>query len=167
MKRRKHPYEGTEIAPERTQVEITRLLKDFGCEGIRWTDMVGETPLLEFIYEIEIEGVRKKVGVRTQAPRIERKDKQRRIRARPAESMRLLYWWIKSELEAVTYGLKTFEEVFLSEIIVSLPDGTSTTFGETVKDIITKGEAPAFEKLGEKKVMMLPEQKEEGEIIDV
>lgn len=166
MEKKKHPYEGTQIAPEKSQIEITKLLKEFGCTGIRWTDMVGELPLLEFIYKIEVEGVRKEVGVRTKAPQIERKDKQRRIRERPAESMRLLYWHIKSELEAVTYGLKTFEQVFLSEIIMSLPDGSTATFGEAVKDIITKGESPTFEKLGEKRVM-LPERKEEEAVIDV
>jgi hypothetical protein len=123
MQKKKHPYEGTQIAPEKSQVEITKLLKEFGCTGIRWTDMVGELPLLEFIYKIEI-------------------------------GMRLLYWHIKSELEAVAYGLKTFEQVFLSEIIMSLPDGSTATFGEAVKDIITKGESPTFEKLGERRVML-------------
>ena len=51
-----------------------------------------------------------------------------------AQSMRLLYYWIKAKLEAVSFGLNSVEKEFLSDIITTMPDGTRLT----VWDMISK-----------------------------
>jgi len=43
--------------------------------------------------------------------------------------MRLLYWWLKSQVEAIQYGLMSVEEAFLAQAVASLE-------GQTVAEIL-------------------------------
>ena len=49
------------------------------------------------------------------------------------QSYRALYWWLKSQFEAIDFGLFMFEDVFLSHFEWMLEDGTVATMGELVK----------------------------------
>ena len=51
-----------------------------------------------------------------------------------AQSMRLLFYWIKAKLEEVSFGLNSVEKEFLSDIVTTLPDGSKMT----VWDMISK-----------------------------
>ena len=48
---------------------------------------------------------------------------------RPTEPMRLLYWGLKSQVEAIQYGLMSVEEAFLAQAVASLE-------GQTVAEIL-------------------------------
>jgi hypothetical protein len=49
-----------------------------------------------------------------------------------AQSMRLLFHWIKAKLEAVSFGLNSVEKEFLSDIITTLPDGSRMTIWDMI-----------------------------------
>jgi hypothetical protein len=51
-----------------------------------------------------------------------------------AATMRLLYWWLKAQLEAVRFGLISMQEAFLADIAGHLPDGREVTVLELVGD---------------------------------
>lgn len=45
-------------------------------------------------------------------------------------AMRYLYWNIKSQLEAITSGMETEENIWLMDTIIRLPNGSYTTIGK-------------------------------------
>jgi hypothetical protein len=150
------PYSGTKIDVDDTKADISRMLKEFGAKAIRWTETNNALPLLEFLVDSEINGVQKEIGIRIQAPNIIIK---KRVGGRygnivntsaPEQSMRLLFWYIKSRLEAVKFGLESIEKTFLSKVIMQLSDGSTTTVGEAVSkqlslDVQSNKLLPEFE----------------------
>ena len=134
------PYNNTTIGIDQTVMEISQMLKQENAKGIRWTETPAairgvELPLLEFVMASSIGGIEKEVVIRVK-PRLLTKEVgqryNRRSVAAPEQSMRLLYWWLKSKLEAIKYGLETVESVLLSNIIHNLPDGSTSTIGESM-----------------------------------
>jgi len=136
------PYKGTTIDVETTQADISGMLKQFGVKAVRWTSesdvMDGKAlPTLEFVVETVLNGVKKKIGIRVKPVLLQKSVGQgyhKRFTGAPEQSMRLLYWWLKSKLEAVRYGLETVESVLLSQVMVNLPDGGVTTMGERLTE---------------------------------
>ncbi len=59
----------------------------------------------------------------------------------PEATMRLVFWWLKTKLEAVTYGLRSVTEEFLAEIVHHLPSGEEATLGEILIPTIFSGDA--------------------------
>ncbi len=142
----KHPpYEDTTIPAEKTQMEIQQMLYEFGVEGVQWTQMQGKLPELAFVMEVEIQGARKKIAIHILPVMILNK-KGRKYREEyvpnPNQSMRLLYWWLKSKMEATAYGLIPFEQEFLSKIIFRLPEGGTANVGDTITVQLLKEETP-------------------------
>lgn len=143
---RKPPFGNTAIDPEKSRMEIDRLLQDFGAEAVQWTtDWKNSRVNLKFILETEINGVKKKVGVdinpaifasehRSYNPKLGKSEKV--VAPNWAQSMRLLYWWLKSKLEAVAYGMVSAEQEFLSQVMTQLPTGERGTVGQLyIKDL--------------------------------
>ena len=56
-----------------------------------------------------------------------------------AQSMRLLYYWIKAKLEAVSFGLNSVEKEFLSDIVTTLPNGTQQTIWDMIEGQMASG----------------------------
>ncbi len=139
IKQRKLPYAATTIEPERTMVEIGKMLREFGIEDYQWTTLWGEERVeLRF-------GIRSKTGervmVRMEPPSLKTKkrvydEKLARTIAKEIPSwpqaMRLLRHYLKSKLEAVAFGLRTFNEEFLADILVYGPSGEETTIAEVL-----------------------------------
>lgn len=115
--RKKAPYDRTEIDVSKTQMEIQQLLLEYGAEGIQWIVIRDGLPKLAFIVEAEINGIKKKVGVQIDPPLIQRPNRTVNYN----QSMRMMYWYVKSKLEAVSFGVKTFEKEFLDDIVYRLP----------------------------------------------
>lgn len=116
----KIPYEGTEIPATRTQGEIIGLLYGAGAEATRWSSTKDGATELEFIFPVKGQ----KVAFRIRTPMIT----DSRGRPKPDQTARLLWWWLKSQLEAIRYGLVSVEEAFLAHAVASL--------GQTVGDIL-------------------------------
>lgn len=141
---KKPPYEGTGIDPDRTKTDIDKLLRAYGVSAVQWTtDYQNNQVKLAFKVEAEIKGVRKVIGFQVEPPTFASKRKtwvaskgRYDVVFAPnwAQSMRLLFYWLKAKLEAVAYGLTTVEQEFLSQVIIALPNGEATTVGRMVVD---------------------------------
>ena len=141
----KPPYATTEINADKSQQAITGLLRKYGVSQINWhTDYERELIVLEFLIEYEKLGDKSihRIAVRVTPPTFamvrrtyNEKEGKYEKKALPnwAQSMRLLYFWIKVKLEAVSWGLNSVEKEFLSDIITKLPDGTVTTIWELIE----------------------------------
>ena len=140
------PYANTDVNAERTQQAITQLLRKYGVERINWQiDYGKEQIILDFVIEYEKPDDKTihRIAVRVHPPMFA--DKRRtwdskegryikKDMANWVQSMRLLYYWIKAKLEAVSFGLNSVEKEFLSDIMTTMPDGSRTTVWDLISD---------------------------------
>jgi hypothetical protein len=156
------PYTGTVVAPERTLSQIQQLLLDYGCEAVQVTrDSMGRVEI-QFAVEVEVQGVRRKVAVRVEPPLLavtRGRGYNKVTTADPARSYRLLYWYLKSKLEAISYGLVSAEKEFFAQVLVALPGGGSTTIGDMAEESIVKGGSMFLPGISLEKRPQLPEPK--------
>lgn len=136
------PYRNTTISYVQTKNDIDEMLKEAGVIALRWTDTQDsikgtELPILEFIMTTEWNGVEKSFSVQIQTPLLydKKRDTYHRIINTPNRnaSMRLLYWYLKSRLEGIKFGLDDVFNAFMSRITNELPDGRTITLGEQIK----------------------------------
>lgn len=146
---KKPPYDRTEVTVIKSQNDIQQLLLEYGAEGIQWIVFRDDLPRLAFIIEANINGTRKKVGVQIDAPIIRPKNSPQGINYK--QSMRVMYWYVKSKLEAVAYGVKTFEKEFLDDIVYRLPDGREVKVGDLILKQVAEGKDINFKLLGDGK----------------
>ena len=151
LKYNKPPYGDTSVDADKTQFQITQLLRKYGVSQINWQvnyDM--EQVVLDFVIEYQKQGQpdMHRVLVRVQPPMFV--DTRRtwdgkagkhvkKDMANWAQSMRLLYYWIKAKIEAVSFGLNSVEKEFLSDILTKAPDGTPMTVWELIFGEVQKG----------------------------
>ena len=136
------PYSDTSVPASKTRGDIDALLKRMGTIAIQWTETPAsirgkECPILQFAVKRVLNGVEQKFVVRLQAPLLEiTKGRGYAKKTMPNlnASMRLLYWYVKSKAEAMEYGLEDFVESFMSRILVSLPDGSTATMAQALKN---------------------------------
>lgn len=142
----KPPYKDSQVSADRTQQQITTLLRKYGVTQIRWsTDFSLDSVQLDFVIEYEKNGHVHRIAVRVSPPMFVSMRKEKTwdaVRGRWnyreseganwAQSMRLLYYWIKAKIEAVSYGLNSVEKEFLSDIVTTLPDGTQHTIWDMI-----------------------------------
>jgi len=155
---KKIPYMDTGIPYTRTKADIEELLKKYGAKGVRWTEIfsVSEPPILEFIMDVEVQGIKRRLGFKMKPPILMQKKRSMttygsRIINIPNlnASLRLMWWYLKSKLEAISYGLETFEREFLAQVMMSLPSGDVVTVGDIAQKQIAKPSSdyilPTFE----------------------
>ena len=144
LKLTKPPYSDTKVDAEKTQQEITQLLRKYGVSQVNWQinyDM--EQVQLDFVIEYtkQEDQMMHRIAVRVKPPmfaatRRTWDPKMGRYRKQDlsnwAQSMRLLLYWIKAKLEAVSFGLNSVEKEFLSDIVTTLPDGSRRTIWELI-----------------------------------
>ena len=144
LKLTKPPYADTRVDAEKTQQDITQLLRKYGVSQINWQiDYDMEQVQLDFVIEYmkQEDQTTHRIAVRvkppmfaatrrTWDPKLGRYKKEEM--ANWAQSMRLLLYWIKAKLEAVSFGLNSVEKEFLSDIITTLPDGSKMTVWDMI-----------------------------------
>ena len=142
LKYNKPPYGDTTVDADKTQSQITQLLRKYGVSQINWqVDYDMEQVVLDFVIEYQKLGQQEmhKVLVHVKPPMFvsshrtwnEKSGKHvKSDMANWAQSMRLLFHWIKAKLEAVSFGLNSVEKEFLSDILTKAPDGTPMTIWE-------------------------------------
>ena len=161
----KMPYMGTKIPAEKTQMDITLLLKRYGVKDLQWTDLKG-TLTLKFRHSWVFEGVQKEAMFQFSPPdiRVERRTWNQKLSRyekvkvpHVAAAMRLLYWYLEGKLKAVTWGLESLEMEMATHVLVPLPDGSEVTVGEILKKRMDKAPLGGIEKLAleEKPVVAL------------
>lgn len=150
MKLTRPPYKDTEVNAERTQQQITELLRKYGVGQISWQinyDL--EQVQLDFVIEYMKQEDRQahKIAVRVKPPMFASSKKTwdpklgryvNKDQANWAQSMRLLFYWIKAKLEAVSFGLNSVEKEFLSDILTTMPDGSRLTVWDLISTQIEK-----------------------------
>ena len=147
---KKPPYQGTTADAETTRMKINKLLRDYGVSGTQWTEDYKLNKVeLSFMVEAEINGQKKDIGIKIIPPLFAAKRRSwnpkrghNEIIYSPnyAASYRLLFWYLKSKLEAIAYGLTTVEQEFLSQVVVALPNGQQTTIGKALEESVSKGQ---------------------------
>ncbi len=146
MKQKKAPYADTEVPADKSRMKITELLRDYGAEGVQWSEVFSQN-LTEVRFVLKHPSGRYvTVKVRPPAFGVTRKtwdaEKGRYelvVLPNWAQSYRLLYHYLKSKLEAVAYGLRDIEEEFLSDIVVRSQTGEETTVGEALRPSLAAG----------------------------
>ncbi len=144
LKLTKPPYADTKVDADKTQQDITQLLRKYGVSQINWSvnyDL--EQVQLDFVIEYmkQEDQSPHRIAVRVKPPMFaatrrtwDPKSGQYRKQdmANWAQSMRLLFHWIKAKLEAVSFGLNSVEKEFLSDIVTTLPDGSRMTIWDMI-----------------------------------
>lgn len=161
--RGRRPYAGTAVPVERSKEQISRLLREYGAEGVQWTDRFDTGQVqLQFAVRKDEGGL---ISFRITPAAFREKHStwdpmkgKHVITEGPdwARSMRLLAAWLKTKLESIAFGLTAIEEEFLAQTVVRDASGRETTVGELV--------LPAIEAGGGQ--LRLPGPKERGEAID-
>lgn len=117
------PYRYTEVKVSASQEAIRKLLVKYDVEATRFT-FAGELAVVEFVrhnqpYRITAKGL----GIDNQSDR---------------QIWRVLYFWLKSKMEAIDFGLMEFETEFLPYAVIS--DGRrSATVADAVRPRLEAG----------------------------
>jgi hypothetical protein len=130
-------YKDTRVSVDQTQGAIRRMLQYHNAKGVQFReDWAANTLGFSFIHakktetaeipmivhmHIQIWPKGKKPWDATESSRQQR---ERQV-------WRALYWYLKAQLEAVEFGLRTFEDAFLADVVVQ--------DGRTVGDVIREG----------------------------
>ncbi len=139
------PFKGTQVDPADSMAEISKLLKKYGARPVQWTEE-GENYQLRFGIMVEIENERREFAIQLTPPSFSRRVKtydkklQRYIQENVLDSrrgLRLLFFYLKSKLEAIAYGLIDAQEEFLSQI--AIPQLGKTVY-EVIKPALKSGE---------------------------
>ena len=138
MNPKKAPYATTEVEMDKSRAQIDKLLRDAGSSGVQWTTL-WEKERVELAFEmVHAKG---KTVVRIIAPTFKTPHKSydaklgRSVTVEAPnwkQSFRLLYYYLKSKLEAVQWGLRAFEEEFLADTVVTGPHGEQMRVAEVV-----------------------------------
>lgn len=138
-------YKSTTISPERSKADIDKMLKDFGIATRAWITKDGDD-LLIFEWKIDIEGVIKNISFELKPPEIremkrcwnQKTCRYEKVNVRnDAIAYRLLFNYIKNKLEAIRVGMVTVENEFMSQIKLSLRDGSSVTMGQSLGQLMS------------------------------
>jgi hypothetical protein len=134
--RKDAPYSNTKVPWDRTELAIRKMLEDYGAVGIRWSNYRGKETL-EFIVETKVKGVLKEIHAAAQPPVMEKMDRYGIMKRNKDQEYRMLYFWLKSKLEAIKWGMVSFEDEFLAKIKIDTPQGP-TTIGEILVKMIAE-----------------------------
>lgn len=110
--------QGTDVPPEKTQMQIQKMLRDQGCQGV----MMGYESDRAFIGFVN-----HSVQVRLFCPLVQRDSENRR-------RWRVMRIVLQSKFEVISCGIKTFEEEFFADIV--MPDGR--TVAQAALPAVTK-----------------------------
>lgn len=147
-----HPYSNTPVSASRSQEQIDSLLQRFGATGTNWTKLF-DRGRVELTFGVRGKGGRN-VAIKVVAPILTSKHRswdpeggKSEVKEAPnwAQSMRLLYYYVKAKLEAVRVGLREFEEEFLADTLVQDAEGRTMRVAEAVLPAIDEGGHLALE----------------------
>ena len=153
------PYKTTIVTKGKSLGHVIGMLEDHGVVNYRWTK-VDRVDLLEFPLKIEKNGVEYPFKVSMTVPRLmyPMKPKGSRSRSSPKTmtyleniSWRIFHWYLKSKLDAISYGISDVLEEFMYHVNHELPDGSSISLGEMIMDNVNNLD----------KITSLPDKSEE------
>ncbi len=116
---KKTAYDNTQVPTSRSKEQIEQLLKKFNVEATRFTSLPSYATM-EFVRKVGDKRMPYRIMVK---PKIE---KGLSIDRAERQVWRVAYWWLKSKLEAIEFGLVEFEQDFLPYMLVAADDRTVT-----------------------------------------
>lgn len=123
IKKKPLPYANTTIAPDDTIAEIKKLLKGNGIQDIQETTLGGNS-VLRFIFHTENRDVTFEIKPpsimsmkKTWNPKLGRYETVNVPMV--AQAWRLVYWYLRIKLKAISYGLVSIEREFLNQMLTS------------------------------------------------
>jgi hypothetical protein len=142
----KRPYKRSSKSVEQSKAEITKLLREYGAEGVAWTDNFATGAVnLRFVVK-DAAGNATAYSI-TPAAFKEQHRSWDSVEAREKlveapnwpRAMRLLHAWLKTKLESIAYGLTETREEFLAHMVVRDVRGAESTAGELVLHALEMG----------------------------
>jgi len=132
------PYQDTSVPVARSKDQISQALRAAGAKGVQYEEVwEPETRLVvRFLWQMGEQVVRVRLQARTLPPKKGVRGAWRvSPEQRERQAWRALAWYLKTMLEAATFGLLRFEDVFLSFV----EDGAGRTVGEHVIPMLEAG----------------------------
>lgn len=110
--------QGTDVSPEKSQMQISKMLRDFKCSGVMM-GYEGDRAFIGFVHS--------NVQVRLFCPLVKSEAENRR-------RWRVIRIVIQSKFEVIHCGIKSFEQEFFADIV--MPNGK--TVSEMALPAVTK-----------------------------
>lgn len=128
------PYRDTSVPVERSKSEIIAALREGGATGVQFEETWGDEPtiLVRFLWRGMTIRFRAKPLPPVKGPRGGYKIAPEQ---RERQAWRGISWYITSMVKAATFGLFSFEDVFMS--FFETPGGV--TIGEHMKPMLESG----------------------------
>lgn len=141
-------YSSTSVPVERSKEAIRQLLIKSGARGVQFSEDF-ERHLINVKFAKLVDGNMRTVSVSLVVPEPQQPKRQRkhgtwrggkyhppkadqdRYQQMERSTYRALHWWLKSQFEAIEFGLVSFEDVFLAHFEWMI-DGHMTTVGALV-----------------------------------
>ena len=113
----KTPYRDTQVATEKSQTDVRRLLGKYHVDDIQFT--VRGHELLQMVFARPGQFGHMDV-YRVQVVPLSNDEKGER------QAARMMFWWMKAKLETIEFGLADFETEWMPYQLVSGEDGPRT-----------------------------------------
>lgn len=128
------PYEDTSVSVERSKTEISKALREGGASAVQFEEVWGDESSLTVRFVWHEMTCRFKA---TPLPPIKNTRSGWRIspEQRERQAWRGMAWYITSMVKAASFGLFTFEDIFMS--FFESPDGR--TIGEALRPQLESG----------------------------
>lgn len=141
---RRRPYEDTGVPASQSQEQIRELLRRQGAEGVQFSEDWGRGRVgFSFVtLRKGLDGAKRSVAVHMDVAlsadarewiRLKGDDRRRPQRVR--QVWRAMFYYLKSQLEAVEFGLRSFEDAFLADIVTA--DGR--VIGDHIREALDAG----------------------------
>jgi len=134
------PYKSTTIIKGKTYGEIIGLLETHGISDYQWTRLQGKDQLA-FPIKIMRQDIEQSFLVKLTVPKLFYPKRLGRGRKAPKQmtylenvSWRIFWWYLKSKLEAIEFGISDEVREFMYNINYALPDGTEVNLGQALVD---------------------------------
>lgn len=152
------PYQTTTVASSKSQEDIRRILQAHGVRGVQFAEDF-QTRNISVRFVKEVDGNLRTVSVSMTVPEPPPTQRKRAVRfsrgrmvynktqAEKQEQMaratyRALHYWLKSQFEAVDFGLLSFEDIFLSHFEWMI-DGRMSTIGKVLQPYLARPQLKA------------------------
>lgn len=129
-------YLKTKVSFHKTQEAITDLLQKHKVEDVQFTNTINSITLI-FLYPRKINQNFMKLGVQITLTFPIGKDDKEKSQLKN-QYYRALFYYLKSKLEAVEFGIRDFGEEFMADLMMKLPTGKTVTVKQLLASQIEK-----------------------------
>lgn len=152
----KKSYQGTSVNWSKSQVQITKLLNQWGVFESRFTNLADKFALEFRVQETKKLplgiGMAKGITVRIVVPFQNVTDPKKR-EAELSRLHRVLLYHLKAKFVAIENGVTEFMEEFMPHLVIMDKEGNSTTMGQALlpqyRKSVETGEQKGFNLLGD------------------